>query len=100
MGLKHAGLPVEDHWVKKLGDLYLIPCLAEDNIAFEYFVFKSSSEATFRSAFFHMLLNLTPDPTDCADLGAAKLGNLKLAVKHTLDESSVFVDLERLTDKL
>ena len=100
MRLQHTGLPVEDHWVEKLRDLYLVPSFAEYNITPEYFVFESSSEAPFRRPLFDMLLYLPSDPTDCADLSPAEFSNLELAVEHPLDEGRVLVDLERLTDQL
>jgi hypothetical protein len=77
----------------------LIPGFAENNITFQDFVLKRGSEATFRSPFFDMLLYLTSDPTDSPYLSPTEFSDLQLAIKHPLYKSSVFVNLERLTNQ-
>jgi hypothetical protein len=100
MRLEHPCLAIEYQWVVEPGDLHLVPGLAEYNVTLQYLVFEGSSEAAIRSVFFDDFLDLTSNSADCADLGPGKLGHLKLAVKHALDKGGVFVNLERLTNKL
>lgn len=100
MGLEHAGVPVEYQGIVEAGDLNLVPCLAKHYIALQYLVFKSSPEATFSRVFLDNLLDLTSNTTNCTNLSTLKFSNFKFAVEHSLNEGSVLMDLEGLTDKL
>jgi hypothetical protein len=44
-----------------------------------------------------MFLDLASYATNGAYLSTTKFSNFKFAIKHSFDEGSVFVDLERLT---
>ena len=100
MRFEHARLPVEDERVAEAGDLHLVPGLAEHDVALQDLIFEGSPEASLTCPFLHVLLDLTADTTDCADLCACELSDLELAIEHALDEGGVLVDLKGLTDKL
>jgi len=97
MCLQHASLAIEDDRIEEFRYLYLIPSFAENNVALKYFVLKCCSEATFRCTLLDMFLDLSSYATNCAYLSTTKFSNFKFAIKHSFDERSVFVDLERLT---
>ena len=99
MGLQHARLPIGDQGVVELRDIYLVPCLAEYDVAHHYLVFKSGSKAAIGCALFDHFLNLATDATDCAQLSPSELSDFESRVEHALNECSILVDLERLTNQ-
>lgn len=99
MGFQHPGFAIGNHWIAKPRNIYLVPGFAEYYVAFQYLVFKSSSKAPLRSVFLNSLLNLTPYPRNSSDLSPMEFGYFQLGIEHAFDESSVFVNFERLTYK-
>jgi hypothetical protein len=100
MRLHESCLTIENHRVTELRNVNLIPCSTEYNVTLEDLVFKCSSETTFRGIFLYWFLNLSTNTRNCSDLSTLELCHFKLRVKHTLNESSIFMDLEWLSYQL
>ena len=77
----------------------MVPSLTENDIALKNFVLESSSETAIWSSLLDWFLDLPSNATDCSNLSTLELCDFEFAVKHTLDESCVFVDLEWFTDQ-
>jgi len=97
MRFQHAGVAISHHRVAESRNVDCVPSSSKNQITHQNFIFKRSSKVAWLP-FFYLTFNLTPNSRNSLQLGSLELCHFNVGVKHSLNESSVFVNLVGFTN--
>ena len=97
MRFQHTSVAIGYHRVAESRNIDGVPSPSKDQVTHQNFVFKGGSKVTWL-AFFDLAFDLTPDSRHCLQLSSLELSHFDVGVEHSLNESSVLVNLVGLSN--